>query len=150
MFQLAFGDATRRLDEQQWLRSFEVAPFARQFPKSDELLRKLRLAADDDLADRLEDMIRRYKSRTTGVKGFFSKQSDTSVAAIDGLEQVLREFRHAPFNLEKPVIFLLHGRYVGSIPVVGVTQLKNGSRLHGMLAETYSGWRRDWRVRVLG
>jgi len=150
LFQLAFGDATRRLDEQQWLRSFEVAPFARQFPKSVELLRKLRLVADDDLADRLEDMIRRYKSRTTGVKGFFSKQSDTSVAAIDGLEQVLREFRHAPFNLEKPVIFLLHGRYVGSIPVVGVTQLKNGSRLHGMLAETYSGWRRDWRVRVLG
>lgn len=150
LFQLAFGDATRRLDEQQWVRSFEVAPLERRFPKSVELLRKLRLVADDDLADRLEDMIRRYQSRTTGVKGFFSRQSDTSTAAIAALGELLREFRYAPFNLERPVIFLLHGRYAGSIPVAGVTQLNNGSRLHGMLTETYGGWRRDWRVRVLG
>lgn len=148
LFQLAFPEATARLDERQWVRSYEVAFKESQYPNSVQLLRDLKLVADDDLADRLEEMIKGYRSRTTGVKGFFSKQSDESTKAIEGLSELLTAYRERPVELEKSVIFLLHGRY--SPPASGMTKLKDKSRLRTMLETTYTKWRSDWRVRVLG
>ena len=148
LFQLAFPEATKRLDERQWVRSYEVAFQERQYPNSVALLRRLDLVADDDLAGRLEEMLQAYKNRTTGVKGFFSNKSDTSAKAVEGLAELLRAYRSAPVELEKSVIFLLHGRY--HPPVAGMTQLKNKSRLRTMLESTYTQWREDWHARVLG
>ena len=85
LFQLAFPEATKRLDERQWVRSYEVAFQERQYPNSVALLRRLDLVAEDDLAGRLEEMLQAYKNRTTGVKGFFSNKSDTSAKAVEGL-----------------------------------------------------------------
>ena len=150
LFQQAFPDATQNLDTRKWLLKREIVQQAAAYPHSVELLHKLRLVADDDLAERLQKVVDAYTRRTTGARGYFSRQSDQSLKAIEFLRQRLHAYEQGAVDIEGPVLFFLDGTYRGSVNDARCQQLNRGSRLWTMLNESYSGWRTDWQMRLGG
>ena len=149
LFQQAFPGATQNLDTRKWLLKREIRQQAAAYPHSVELLHKLRLVADDDLAERLQKVVDAYTRRTTGARGFFSRQSNQSSLAIDFLRQRLHAYEQGDADIERPVLFFLAGTCRESVDA-RCQQLNRGSRLWTMLNESYSGWRADWQMRLGG
>lgn len=94
------------------------------------------------LAVRVQSVLETYKDQTSGFRSLITSQSDESTAAIAALNSFVNATSHAGLSrLRELVEYLLK---VGTKVPQGVgpalKQLKDPSRLHGLLNAAYQNW----------
>ena len=94
------------------------------------------------LAVRVQSVLETYKSQTSGFRSLITSQSDESTAAIAALNSLISATSYADlFQFRNLVEYLLKVR--NKVPQglnPGLKQLKDPSRLHGLLNPAYQDW----------
>jgi hypothetical protein len=94
------------------------------------------------LAVRVQSVLETYKSQTSGFRSLITSQSDESTAAIAALNSLISATSYTDlFQFRNLVEYLLKVR--NKVPQglnPGLKQLKDPSRLHGLLNPAYQDW----------
>jgi hypothetical protein len=104
--------------------------------------REAELRRNKALAKHVQSALNTYKEQTTGFRRFTTRQSDESTAAIQVLSGLVASQKPGDLSkLRQTTEYLL--KITSSVPngvPRGLSQLKEGSRLHGLLAPAYGAW----------
>jgi len=104
--------------------------------------RQAELRRNKALATHVQSALKSYKEQTTGFRRFTTRQSDESTAAVQVLSGMVASQSFGDLSrLRQTTEYLL--RIMSSVPSGvprGLSQLKEGSRLHGLLSPAYGAW----------
>jgi hypothetical protein len=100
---------------------------------------------DKALAVRVQSVLETYKSQTSGFRSLITSQSDESTAAITAMNSLVNATSDAELTRFRNLVeYLL--KISTKVPQgmnSGLKQLKDPSRLHGLLNRAYQSWKGD-------
>jgi hypothetical protein len=104
--------------------------------------REAEITRNKALASRVQTVLETYKSQTSGFRALITSQSDESTAAIAAMNSLITAQTYGDLNkFRRLVEYLL--KLSSRLPEglnPSLRQLKNPSRLHGLLSPAYQSW----------
>jgi hypothetical protein len=104
--------------------------------------REAEITRNKALAARVQTVLETYKSQTSGFRALITSQSDESTAAIAAMNSLITAQTYGDLNKFRQLVeYLL--KVSSRLPEglnPSLRQLKNPSRLHGLLSPAYQSW----------